>query len=121
MYARSRMSALSQLFVANDSTFCTSACEPSGFLRKSLTMAVRVCSWTCCGRQAHQTRTQARASPAHGKWILCERLQKGGKDLVRIDYLLGILAQYPYKRSFGFRLVKVVQICAKSWYDAFVI
>jgi hypothetical protein len=44
MYARSRMSGLSHCLVAIAKTRCTSSCDPSGFLRKSLTMAVSVCS-----------------------------------------------------------------------------
>lgn len=47
MYARSRTSGESQSFVAACKTRWTMACAESGFLRNNLTMAVRVCSWTC--------------------------------------------------------------------------
>lgn len=46
MYALSRTSGLSQSLVAACKTRCTTACDSSGFFKKSLTIAVRVWSWT---------------------------------------------------------------------------
>ena len=52
MYARSLKSGESAVLVARASTRCTSPCAASGFWRKSLTTAVRACSWTWIGSSA---------------------------------------------------------------------
>mmetsp|Transcript_47213 Transcript_47213/g.111330 ORF Transcript_47213/g.111330 Transcript_47213/m.111330 type:complete len:216 (+) Transcript_47213:587-1234(+) len=64
MYPRSRRSGFVLPVVASCSTCLTSAWALSGFLRKSLTVAVRSCSWTSTSRSPNSSTKASRSSCA---------------------------------------------------------
>lgn len=68
MYARSLRSAESAVLVASCNTLWTNACASSGLVKKSLTTAVNVCSWTGTGSSAYESRNVAINSDAFSIW-----------------------------------------------------